>query len=169
MTIYLTLDENYHLCATCDKDKAMAFKIIPSESKKQNEFNIVYEEDFESKLSSRYCLCTPLTVRGTSSSPPHFQIRSKRKDCQFVLHAPLHNRGAPAQDVEPWLCGHRGYFIRCSGQRFQLNGYLAIEVYQHEDGNSISYVPTCCSSRNAGEHYSMIFKLLLAPPTYPRP
>lgn len=111
--------------------------------------------------STWYYLCTPQTMRGTSSSAPSFRLRSKTKDCQFILRSPLHSKGAPAEHLDSWLSGHKEYFIQCSGQRYQKNGYLGVRAdRQNSDKNRIAYVPTCCSSRNTGDHHSMIFKLL---------
>ena len=110
--------------------------------------------------SSRYYLCTPLTVRGTSSSPPCFQVRPKTKDCRFVLRRPLHSRGTPAEHLDAWLSGHKEYFIHCSGQ-YHGNGYLGVCANMDKsDREKITYVPTCCSSRNTGEQHSMLFQLL---------
>ena len=161
MTVYLKLDVNYQLSATTVKAEAMAFAIIPAGSTRKNEFHIVYEEDEKVKPLGQYYLCTPLTAGGTSPSrsPPHFQLHSQRKDCLFALHSPLHNKGDPAEDLDPWLYGQRGYFIHCTGQRFR-SGYLG--VWRKGEGQNVQYVPTCSSSRNTGQHHSMIFKLLPA-------
>ena len=134
-----------------------------------------YRTSNKLKSSAWYYLCAPLTVRGTSSSPPCFKLRSRKKDCLFVLRSPLKSGAAPSEDLDPWLSGVEEFFIHCSGHRFQKNGYLAVRSEcQHAGGaekredsgakksrqDSTRYVPTCCSSRNTGEHHFMVFKLL---------
>ena len=152
------------LCATTVKAEAVPLRIIQSdEGDGINEFNIVYElkdvyKDHNSprqvhsadslssyrtsnklKSSAWYYLCTPLTVRGTSSSPPCFKLRSNEKNCLFVLRSPLKSNGAPPEDLDPWLSGQEEYFINCrGGHRLRRNGYLGIRPeYKNADDTGV--------------------------------